>query len=96
MATKVFSSRADEKLLSLADTLARKEYGISYGQYCGTILLQSIEATGEMPHLAKVQESDRKKHAAKFIKGFSSRKKNPNIGTLSDHEIKNLIASRYA
>lgn len=96
MVTKVFSSRTDEKLLSLADALARKEYGISYGQYCGTILLQSIEATGEMPHLAEAQKDNRKKQAAKLIKGFSSRKKNPSIGTLSDHEIKNLIAGRYA
>lgn len=95
LATKVFSSRADERLLSFADSLSRKEYGISYGQYCGTVLLRSIKATGEMPKLAAEPKSNAKKQAAAFIKGFSSRKKNVNVGLLSDSEIKSLIASRY-
>lgn len=95
MATKVFSSRADEGSLAFADALARKEYGLSFGQYCGTVLLRSIETTGRMPQLESKIDSDRKKRAASFIKGFSSRSKNPNIGRLSDDEIRDMIASRY-
>lgn len=95
MATKVFSSRADEGSLAFADALARKEYGLSFGQYCGTVLLRSIETTGRMPPLESKADADRKKRAASFIKGFSSHRKNPDIGKLSDSEIRSLIASRY-
>lgn len=96
MSTKVFSSRADERLLSFADSLAKREYGLSYGQYCGTVLLRSIKATGEMPKLAVEPKDDKKKQAAAFIKGFFSRKKDASIGAMSDGEIKDLIAGRYA
>lgn len=33
MATKTFSSRADAEKLAYADALAKKEYGMSFGQY---------------------------------------------------------------
>lgn len=95
MATKVFSSRADERLLSFADALARKEYGVSYGQYCGTVLLRSIEASGCMPHLEPSKGDSKKKQAAAFIGSFSSLAQDPGIGRMSDSEIKDLIASRY-
>lgn len=95
MATKVFSSRADEGSLAFANALARKEYGLSFGQYCGTVLLRSIEATGKMPRLETNVDAERRQKAASFIKGFSSCKKNPDIGRLSDSEIRNLIAGRY-
>lgn len=96
MATKTFSSRADEGLLAFADALARREYGLSYGQYCGTVLLDAIERSGHMPDLEPSGvATDEKKRAASFIKGFSTRKKNPEIAALSDDEIRSLIASRY-
>lgn len=43
MATKTFSCRADAEKLAYADALAKKEYGMSFGQYCGTVLLNGIE-----------------------------------------------------
>lgn len=95
MTTKVFSSRADESLLAYADVLARKEYGLSYGQYCGTVLLEAIKRDGRMPQLASGGEPDAKAHAAVFLKGFAKRKHDASIGKMSDEEIRELIASRY-
>lgn len=95
MATRTFSSRADEEQLSFADALSRREYGMSYGQYCGTVLLSSIEATGSLPRPAKNAEDERKKAAASLIKGFSAQARNPEVARLSDEGIRELIASRY-
>ncbi len=95
MPTKTFSSRADESMLAFADALAQKEYGISYGQYCGSILLNAIGRTGRMPKLDQNDGSSKKEEALSFIKGFSPKVKDPSIAALSDAEVKDLIASRY-
>lgn len=93
MATKTFSGRVDEEALAFADALARREYGLSFGQYCGTILLDSIQVTGVMPSLPSPSPS--KGDAASFIKGFASRARHPEVGRLSDAEVRAMIASRY-
>ena len=95
MATKVFSSRADEGLLAYADALARREFGLSYGQYCGTVLLEAIKRGGRLPQPDLPEESSAKMRAASFLKGFAQRKHNEDIGMMSDEEIRELIASRY-
>lgn len=95
MATRTFSSRADEEQLAFADALSRREYGMSYGQYCGTVLLGSIKATGSLPRLAQAEEDARKKAAASLIRGFSAHVRNPEVARLSDEGIRELIASRY-
>lgn len=95
MATKVFSSRADEGLLSYADALARQEFGLSYGQYCGTVLLEAIKRGGRLPQIDGSQKSDLKVRAASFLKGFAQRKHDARVGDMSDGEIRDLIASRY-
>jgi hypothetical protein len=95
MTTKVFSSRADEGLLAYADALAHREYGLSYGQYCGTVLLEAIKRDGHMPQLASSKEPDAKAQAASFLKGFAKRKHDVSIGKMPDKEIRELIASRY-
>ena len=95
MATRTFSSRADEEQLSFADALSRREYGMSYGQYCGPVLLGLIEATGSLPRPAKATEGERKQAAASLIKGFSAQARNPEVARLSDEGIRELIASRY-
>lgn len=93
MATKTFSGRVDEEALAFADALARREYGLSFGQYCGTVLLDSIQAAGAMPVL--FAPSSGRGDAASFIKGFASRARHPEIGRMSDAEVRNMIASRY-
>ncbi len=96
MATRTFSSRAEEGALAFADALARQEYGLSYGQYCGTVLLDIIEQSGQMPKLMTRNAAEQKERAAAFIKGFASRGRNTAVGELSDEDIRDLIASRYA
>lgn len=96
MATKIFSSRADESGLAFADALARKEYGLSFGQYCGTILIDAITASGKMPALDQPAPSNAKQQAATLLKGFTARVRDPEIGRLSDEGIRELIAGRYA
>ena len=41
------------------------------------------------------QEQALKENAASFIKEFSSRAVLPEIGTMTEEEVRNLIASRY-
>lgn len=93
MATRTFSGRVDENALAFADALARRDYGLSFGQYCGTILLDSIQATGSMPSLSSPSPS--RSDAASFIKGFAARTRHPEIGRMSDAEVLDMIASRY-
>ena len=95
MATKTFSCRADAEKLAYADALAKKEYGMSFGQYCGTVLLNGIEQTGELPRYKNEDELERKKRAIEFMKNFSSYPHDERIGRMADEELKDLIASRY-
>lgn len=96
MASKIFSSRADEEALNYANMLSRQEYGLSFGQYCGTILIDSIRESGRMPSLPAIDTSNnRKAQAISFIKNFSASATNPEIGRYSDEEIRDLIASKY-
>lgn len=95
MATKTFSSRADETALAFADALTQQEYGLSFGQYCGTLLLESIESAAKLPKLARKKVDRRKKRAAEIIKGFSKREHDASVAALDDVAIRDLIASRY-
>ena len=95
MATKTFSGRAEEELLAFADALVRKSYGMSFGQYCATTLLESVWRTGSLPWQGGSDGSSRKKEAAAFIKGFSARAIHPEVGALSDGQVRDLIASCY-
>ncbi len=96
MTSKTFSSRVDEAKLDFADLLTRQKYGMSFGQYCGTILIDAIEANGCIPDLDLPDSPQAKRQKAiSFVKNFADRTKNSEIGRLSDEEIKDLIASRY-
>lgn len=96
MASKTFSSRVDEEALNYADMLSRQEYGLSFGQYCGTILIDSIRKSGRMPSLPTTNAGGNKKaQAISFIKNFSASTTHPEIGEYSDKEIRDLIASKY-
>ena len=43
MATKTFSGRADEAKLARADALTQRVFGLSFGQYCATVLLDQLK-----------------------------------------------------
>lgn len=96
MATKTFSGRAEGEAIAFADALLRREYGLSFGQYCGTVLLDSICETGQLPPLGAGRPvGEEKRRALSFIKGFAGQHRNASVGALSDEEIRDLIASRY-
>ena len=97
MSTKTFSGRVEQRSLDFAEALTRKEYGMSFGQYCSSVLIDSIRQSGVLPPLteSRGQSIDKKREAVAFIKGFSMQAKNPSIGELTDEGIKELIASRY-
>ncbi len=95
MATKTFSSRADEQDLAYADAIARKQFGMSFGQYCGSILLNAVRQGAELPTPISDAASTKKANAISKIKSFSQREHDSSIGKMTDSEIRDLIASRY-
>ncbi len=95
MATKTFSSRVSESNLAYMDALARTEFGMSYGQYCGSILIDAVRSGEKLPRPRKADEAAQRAAAVENMKAFSLKHRNPEIGGMSDDEIKQLIASRY-
>ena len=95
MATKTFSSRADEASLAYADALARKEFGMSFGQYCGTVLVEAIKEGAELPRARTAGALEAKRAAIARIKNIAQLPHNEEVGRMSDAQIKELIESRY-
>ena len=95
MATKIFSGRADADKLALADALAKREYGMSFGQYCATVFLERVTTSGFPADVDCGEVEERRKKAYEFIKSFPAVPHNEAIGRMSDDEIKELIGGRY-
>lgn len=95
MATKTISSRVDETQLAFVEALTRQTYGQSFGQYIASTLIPEIERAGHLPAFDKVDCNKKQDEALAFIRAFPATVNNPEIGLMSDNEIKNLIASRY-
>ena len=95
MATKTFSGRANADELAYADSIARAQYGISFGQYCSGILLRAIQQTGKLPNLGNNALRPQKEEALNVIKGFSQHVTHPEVASLDESQIKDLIASKY-
>lgn len=95
MASKTFSSRADANELSYMDALTREQFGMSFGQYCGSILIEAVRQGADLPTPADKATTERKIRAANAIKAIARMPHGEAIGKMSDDEIKDLIASRY-
>ena len=95
MATKIFSGRADAGKLAFADTIARERFGMSFGQYCGSVLLDAVNQSGTLPEVAPKDPGDVKMRAVAVIKSIAAGEHDESIGRMSDEEIRNLIGSRY-
>lgn len=93
MATKTFSGRADVEKIRLAEALVQQEYGISFGQYCGSMLVDYICETGTLPDI-RVRPKKKKSGVATML-SLAKKHRNSEIGRMSDQEIKDLIVSRY-
>ena len=95
MATKTFSSRADAAALAYADSVTRAQFGMSFGQYCGSVLIEAIRNGVELPRPSDLAAQKRKASAIATIKSIAEKPHDAAIGRMSDDQIKNLIASRY-
>lgn len=95
MATKTFSGRADASGLAYADALTRERFGLSFGQYCSSILIDAIQQGAELPDAPRNGKLAAKRKAVQALKGFSLSHKNAEIGHMTDAQIADLIASRY-
>lgn len=95
MATKTFSGRADEQQLALADARTRREFGMSFGQYCGSILVETASRGGGLPCAGNDDGAEKRARAIACMKSIAARPHHAAIGRLTDAEIKELIARRY-
>ena len=96
MTTKTFSGRADEKDLLFVDALTREQFGTSFGTYCATTLIQAIRQGCELPRPDRDVAAPGKEAAISRMKQLSELPHDPAIGRLSDQEVADLLASRYA
>lgn len=97
MPTKTFSGRAEEKKLAYADNLVRRRFGVSFGQYCATILVDAICDGSDLPEPGKdADKLAKRQRALRGMKELSLEFVNSDVATLNDAEVKELIASRYA
>lgn len=53
MATKTFSGRVDVKKLEYAESVAQRDAGMSFGQFCSTQLLDYVCDAGSLPSFPK-------------------------------------------
>ena len=72
MTTKTFSSRVDAEKLAYADAMARQRFGMSFGQYCGSVLIDAIREGTDLPEPDKQQRNDVKADAIARIKSIAS------------------------
>ncbi len=95
MSTKTFSSRANADDLAFAETVTRSQFGMSFGQYCGSVLIDAMKQGAPLPS-GNASASNVKADAIARIKAIATLPHDPEIGHLSDEEIEELIAGRYA
>ena len=96
MATKTFSGRAEEGKLAYADALAQRDHDMSYGQYCATVLLDQIQLSHALPQLPQPDgELEKRLQALHRMRKMSDRLRGSRLASMSDDELKELVASRY-
>ena len=95
MATKTFSSRTDEANLAFADALTRQEFGMSFGQYCGSVLIEALRQGVKLPEPPAIRPENPKLAAVARIKAIAKKPHTEEVGHLTDEQIKDLLASRY-
>ena len=97
MQTKTFSGRADVEKLSFADALTEREYGISYGQFCSSVLLDHIHTQHALPEIDFTSsEAEQRAVALKRLREMKTRLEGSSLATATSEELKQRIAGRYA
>ncbi|WP_165054581.1 MULTISPECIES: hypothetical protein [unclassified Adlercreutzia] len=92
MASRTFSSRVEESKLRFADSVARREHGVSFGQYCGTLVVDYICETGELPPTPRAVKPRR---GIETMKELTAKHGESEVSRMSDAQIKELLAARY-
>ncbi|WP_283169716.1 hypothetical protein [Curtanaerobium respiraculi] len=101
MPTKTFSGRADAEKLKLANAATKRDAQMTFGQFCSTALvdyicehnaLPDLQPTRKNPSAFAVLRNLAGKHGSSALSGRGD----PAIGSMSDEQIEELIASRYA
>ena len=95
MSTTTFAGRASEEGLAFMNALTRQRFGMSFGQYCGSILIQAVRQGIDLPQPDETAVDARRRTAVERMRELSGHPGNPQIGRMSDAEIKDLVASRY-
>ena len=97
MATQVFSARADADKLKYADNIARRECGMSFAQYCGTVVLNNVCERRHLPvskEKMKAEEIERKKKALRDIQEIAESLRGTDAENLTDEQVKWMIRNR--
>ncbi len=92
MSTKIFSSRTDEEKLRIVEEIAQRDANISFGQFCGTTVVDYVYEIGKLPDL---ELPDQTKSGIETMIALSEKHGASKLSGMSDAEIKDLIASRY-
>ena len=97
MATKTFSGRAEVEKLAFADALSLREFGMSYGQFCSSVLLDQVQEQRALPQVLPAPDAQQQRIAAlKRLRKMGARLQGSKLATMSDEEMKQRIAGRYA
>ena len=95
MTTKTFSSRVDADKLAYADAMARQQFGMSFGQYCGSVLIDAIREGSELPEPNRPSRDDAKADAIARIKSIASLSFESESSRSSTRSTRNPFARRY-
>lgn len=95
MTTKTFSSRADSEKLAYADAVARQQFGMSFGQYCGSLLVDAVQQGIELPEPNAQSPDSVKADAVARIKSIATSSYDEDSGSSSSRGIRDLFARRY-
>ena len=97
METKTFSGRANKHKLAYADALAEREFGMSYGQLCSSVMLDYVCAQHAFPNMVlPADEEQQRLRALERLREMGKRLEGSSLATLNDADIKERIAERYA
>ncbi len=92
MPTKTFSGRVEAFKLGVVEEVVRQRKGMSFGQYCSSELVDFIFDTGELPETTPPKDP---REGIAFMKTLTEKHGITAVSSMSDDEIRNLIAERY-
>ena len=96
MKTKTFSGRASMDKLAFADALAEREFGMSYGQFCSSTMLDYVCEHRSFPDVSSSEQAAERAGAFTRLREMGKRLEGSSLADLDDAQMKERIAGRYA